>query len=281
VVTGALFTYVVMNAGDRATNIGRIPYAMRGAAVLAAGYAVYAFFGLPETRPASGAAKLGDGWAVARALGMLRDRSVLVLTLVAMPVAAIHTAYYLNIAPYLTDVIGVAPRYLGPTIAISQTSEVVFLFALGPLLRRFGYKTILTVGATAQAVRFLVFAWDPGAVVVMVSLALHGVAFACFFTTAILYIERASPQGVRHSAQTVFGIVLFGLGPALAGPYSEVFDHFTRNGRPDFRMIWYTQAAVALASAVVIVLLFRDRTRVGVAAGAVIEAEAAETGAEG
>jgi hypothetical protein len=60
-----------------------------------------------------------------------------------------------------------------------------------------------------------------------------------------------------------------------------VFDHFTRNGRPDFRMIWYTQAAVALASAVAIVLLFQDRTRVGVAVEAVVQAEAAETGAEG
>ena len=166
---------------------------------------------------------------------------------------------------------------LGPLLAawiiVPHGRGSVAWFALGPLLRRFGYKTVLTVGAGAQAVRFLVFAWDPGATVVIVSLALHGVAFACFFTTAILYIERASPPGVRHSAQTVFGIVLFGLGPALAGPYSEVFDHFTRDGRPDFRMIWYTQAAVALASAVAIVLLFRDRTRIGVAVGAVVEAE--------
>lgn len=279
VVTGAVFTLAVMNTGERATDIGRIPDALRAAAVLAVAYAAYSFFLLPETPPAKPVE--GERWAFKRAMGMLRDPSVLALTLIAIPVSTIHTAYYLNIAPYLTNVIGIQSKYLGPTIAVSQTSEVVFLFALGPLLRRFGYKTLLTVGAASQAVRFGVFALDPGAVPVILAISLHGVAFACFFTTAILYVERASPAGVRHSAQTVFGIVLFGVGPALAGPYSELFDHFTRDGRPDFRMIWSTQAAVALASAVGIVACFRDQTRSEARGEAVVRAEAAETGAEG
>ena len=91
----------------------------------------------------------------------------------------------------------------------------------------------------------------------IVSLALHGVAFACFFTTAILYIERVATPAIRHSAQMVFGIVLFGIGPALAGPYSQLFDQFTINGHPNFVAIWTIQAVVAGASALAIVLFFR------------------------
>jgi nucleoside transporter len=260
IVTSALFTYVVLRSGNQATDIARIPYAMRAAAVLAIGYAGYAFFVLPPTPPAD---SFGGQALSLRSLKLLSQPSVLVLMLIALPIAAIHTAYYLNIGPFLSSVVGVPLKLVGPTLAIAQLSEVFFLFTLGPLLRRFGYTAILTAGAVAQAIRFIVFALDLPAPFVIVSLSLHGVAFACFFTTAILYVEQVFPPRVRHSAQTVFGIVLFGLGPALAGPYSELFDRFTRQTAagavPDFRAIWWIQAAIAAVSAIAILVFFRQR----------------------
>lgn len=260
IVTSAIFTYVVLTSGDRATNIARIPYAMRAAAILAVCYAGYAFFALPATAPADTARGL---LLPIKTLKLLRQPSVVVLMLVAMPIAAIHTAYYLNIGPFLCDIVGVPLKLVGPTLAIAQVSEVAFLFALGPLLRRFGYTAILATGAIAQALRFAVFALNLPAPVVILSLTLHGIAFACFFATAILYIEQMFPSEVRHTAQTVFGIVLFGLGPALAGPYSELFDRFTKQTAagviPDFRVIWWTQAAIAAVSAVAILAFFRQR----------------------
>jgi nucleoside transporter len=261
IVTSATFTYVVLRSGDHATNIARIPYAMRAAAMLAVGYAGYSYFVLPATPPADTAS--GPLLSI-KAAEFLHEPSVLVLMLIAIPIAAIHTAYYINIGPFLSTDVGIPLKYVGPTLAISQFSEVVFLFALGPLLRRFGYTIILVTGATAQAIRFMVFAMKPAAPVVIISLSLHGIAFACFFTTAILYVEQMFPPRIRHSAQTVFGIVLFGLGPALAGPYSQLFDRFTRHTAagvvPDFRLIWWTQAAIAAASAIAILAFFRQHS---------------------
>ncbi len=93
------------------------------------------------------------------------------------------------------------------------------------------------------------------------ALPLHGVAFACFFTTAVLYVHRVAPPAIRHSAQTVFGIALFGLGPALAGPYSSIFDrmvvHTSAGTMPNFRAIWWAQAGVAAACGVAVIALFR------------------------
>ena len=260
IVTSAGFTYIVLRGNDHATNIARIPYAMRAAAILAIGYASYALFVLPATPPRD--TSRGPLPSI-QAFRLLREPSVLVLMLIAMPIAAIHTAYYLNIGPFLSDVVGIPLKFVGPTLAVAQLSEVLFLFTLGPLLRRFGYRTILTVGAAAQALRFAIFALNPPATLVIVSLSLHGVAFACFFTTAILYIEQVFPANVRHSAQTVFGIVLFGLGPALAGPYSQMFDRFTKQTVagviPDFQAIWWTQAAIAAASAIALLIFFHPR----------------------
>jgi len=258
--TSALFTYVVLRSGNHATNVQRIPWALRSAAILAMGYAGYAFFLLPATPPGNTSrdeqVSIGARW-------LLREPSIVVLMLIAMPIAAIHTAYYFNIGPFLSSAVGVPLRFVGPTLAIAQLSEVFFLFTLGPMLRRFGYRTVLVAGATAQAIRFAIFALDLPAPVVVVSLSLHGVAFACFFTTAILYVEHVFPPRVRHSAQTVFGIALFGLGPALAGPYSQLFDRFTRQTAagtiPNYPAIWWTQSGIALACAIAILFLFRPR----------------------
>jgi nucleoside transporter len=257
ITTSALFTFVVLRGDDHASNIARIPWAMRGAAMLAIGYAAYAFFALPATLP--GDSSSGPMVSIA-SLRSLAEPSAIVLMLIALPIAAIHTAYYFNIGPYLSSVVGVPLRFVGPTLAIAQLSEVFFLFALGPLLRRFGYKTILTAGALAQAIRFIVFALNLPGPIEIVALSLHGVAFACFFTTAILYVEHLFPPRVRHSAQTVFGIAIFGLGPALAGPYSQLFDRSTGAQGSGFATIWWTQAAIALASGVAIMLFFRPKT---------------------
>jgi nucleoside transporter len=254
IVTSSLFTYVVLRSTNNATNVGRIPMALRLAGAMAIGYAAYAFFLLPKTPPSDTS---HSPLLPTRALALLKHPSVIVLTLAAIPVSAIHTAYYLNIGPFLSDVVGIPLKMVGPTLAIAQLSEVACLYILSKMLKRFGYGTILTFGIVAQALRFVIFAINPPAAVVCISLTLHGVAFACFFTTATLYIERVSSPDIRHSTQTVFGIVLFGIGPALAGPYSAMFDHMVIHGLPNFKAIWWTQAAIAIACAMMVVLFFR------------------------
>lgn len=256
IVSSSLFTFLVLNAKDPATNIARIPWSLKTAAILAIFYAGYAFFCLPKTPPHPSS----DSHPL-EAFSMLRIPSVLVLSFTSILIACIHVAYYLDISPFLSAVVHVPAKLLGPTIAVSQTSEVLFLFALGPLLARFGYKKVLLLGAGAQALRFFIFAINPSAPIVIVSLTLHGVAFACFQTTAILYIQRLAPPHLRHSTQTVFGIVLFGIGPALAGPYSQLFNRFVRAGHPDFHKIWLTQFAVAAVCVVVVTFFFREEDR--------------------
>jgi nucleoside transporter len=267
--TSALFTYVVLRAPDRATNIARIPMAMRAAGAMAVGYAAYALFLLPKTPPAPpsvDAAPSTGLWA------LFRDRSVLTLALIAIPVAAIHTAYYLNIGPFLSDAVGIPLQWVGPVLAIAQLSEVGCLFALGPVLKRIGYGHVLMLGVAAQAMRFVIFAVDPPPVVVCVALTFHGVAFACFFTTSALYIAKVAPPAIRHSAQTTFGIALFGIGPALAGPYSQLFDrmvvHTATGTVPNFRAIWWAQAGIATACAIAVTVLFRPEPETAVTASA-------------
>ena len=152
-----------------------------------------------------------------RALSLLRNPSVLVLSAVAIPVATIHTAYYLNIGPFLSSVVGIPLKWVGPTLALAQLSEVFCLLALGPCLKRFGYLRILLFGIGAQAGAIHDLRHRPA------RLGRLHVAHAArdrlrlLLHDATLYIEHMCDPSVRHSTQTVFGLVLFGIGPALRG----------------------------------------------------------------
>ncbi len=261
-ISSACFTFIVLRGNDHAANISRIPYAMRAAAILAVCYAGYALFILPPTPPRDTDRGQRPSFQVLR---LFREPSVLVLMLIAMPIAAIHTAYYLNIGPFLSDVVGVPLSNLSGRRSPSRSSVKLFFYSFsGRCFWRFGYRITLTAGAAAQAIRFAVFALNPRAPLVIASLTLQGVAYACFFTTAILYIEQVFPPKVRHSAQTVFGIVLFGLGPALAGPYSQMFDQFAKPTAggiiPNFQAIWWIQTGIAAACAIALLSFFRPRT---------------------
>jgi MFS family permease len=80
---------------------------------------------------------------------------------------------------------------------------------------------------------------------------LHGLCYAFFYAAAFIYVEKVAPADARHSAQTVFGLILLGIGPVLAGFY---------NGwaPTDTRSFWLLQAGIAGAAAMVLLVAFRE-----------------------
>ncbi|MDP6358448.1 MAG: hypothetical protein QF473_25230, partial [Planctomycetota bacterium] len=53
--------------------------------------------------------------------------------------------------------------------------------------------------------------------IIVVSQFLHGVCFSCYYAAAFIYIDAIAEEDIRNSVQTVFGIILLGIGPILAG----------------------------------------------------------------
>src|SRR5207253_2846907 len=144
--------------------------------------------------------------------GLLRNRGFLVATLIALPISMIHTGYFIRIAPFVQS-IGLPLKWIGPALTVGQWSELVFLALLGVFVKRLGYKRVLALGCAAYVARFAVFASSTSAVAIVAAQALHGVCYGCFFAAAYMYVEHVAPADIRHSAQTVFGIIILGLGP--------------------------------------------------------------------
>ncbi len=100
-------------------------------------------------------------------------------------------------------------------------------------------------------------------IVGVASQVLHGFCYACFFASAYIYVERIADKDIRNSAQTVFGIIILGVGPVLAGPFLELLGRvFGEEGVvTDYAGMWFTLAAIAFLTTIGFGMYFRDETQ--------------------
>ncbi|MCX7018237.1 MAG: hypothetical protein WCK47_09215 [bacterium] len=95
---------------------------------------------------------------------------------------------------------------------------------------------------------------------IIASQALHGFFYACFFAGAYIYVGRLAGTDVRHSAQTVCGIIILGFGPVIAAPFRDMPAKVLINpqGAINYSLLWYTLSAVGLITGIAFALFFRD-----------------------
>ncbi len=257
-----------LEGGDRPDRLRLLADCLRVSGLIGIGYGLYAILCLPRTPPKRSSE---NPLAFLRAFRLLgENRGFLVVTLAALPISMIHMVYFFRTGQFLEQ-IGFDVKHVGPVMSIGQFSEMFFLGILGLLLSRLGYRWTLVLGGIAYVTRFVVFAYGTPETkeLVAVANALHGLCYGCFFASAYLYVERVAPSDVRHSAQTVFGIIILGLGPILAGFYNQYVLTFTLPNAvnaagtpvPDYARIWWTQAGVALLTTLFIALAFRAKLR--------------------
>ncbi len=192
--------------------VHRLADSLRFAGILSVGYGVFCLI-LPHTPPKRSVESI----AIVDSFALLRHRGLLVLTIVALPISIVYTIYIIQTAQFLPTLEGIRDSDILPVMSIGQFSEIFVLGSLGLILKRLGFRAVMTIGCFAFALRFAVFALGAPTSLVVASQALHGVCFACFYAAAFIYVDRVAPAHIRHSAQTVFGIILLGIGPALAG----------------------------------------------------------------
>jgi hypothetical protein len=148
-------------------------------------------------------------------------------------------------------------------MTIGQFAEIAVMAGVGILLARLGVRWVIALGALAYFLRYAIFATvGLPAGVIIASQALHGFCYACFFAVAYIYVDRLAEPDVRHSAQTVFGIIILGVGPVLAAPFLGLLANlFTgADGSLDYAALWRTLSAIGLVTAIGFAALFRDET---------------------
>lgn len=251
-------SYPPFIGGDFRPDVtARLIDALKFAGTLSFLYAAFALLFLPHTPPKKDAV---EKLAFAKAFRMLSIRSFAVLITASLLVSVVHQIYFMKTGQFLVFM-GLNDALIPQVMSIGQFAEIAVMFALGMMIKRLGFRWVIFIGAMAYFCRYAIFGtitlplWF-----IIVSQALHGLCFTCFFAAAFIYVDRIADEDIRHSAQTVFGIVILGGGPVLGGWLLGFLEKlFTPlGGQLDYSKLWYTLACIGLAAAILIATVFQD-----------------------
>ena len=219
--------------------------------------AVFSLF-LPHTPPKRAAA--GDGgFAWLKAASFLSKPFLLVLFAVTFIDSMIHNGYFLLAGNFLgSKTVGIKPEWIMPVMSIGQVAEILTMAVLGAVLAKLGWKTTMILGILGHAARFAVFALMPQNQVMIIAVqVLHGICYAFFFATLYIFIDAAFPKDVRSSAQSLFNLLVLGLGDLAAKWFFiPLQGQLTVDGQTDYRKLFLVPSAMALVAAVLLLVAF-------------------------
>jgi nucleoside transporter len=198
------------------------------------------------------------------AFSLLKQRSFLVFILCATLISIPLAMYYAYASPYV-GAAGIAN--VGGTLAIGQMSELVFMFSMPWLYRRFGVKPLLLVGMAAWALRYALFAIGDGGSglwAVYLGVALHGICYDFFFVAGAIYTGAiATPRGVNAQAQGMLTLFTYGVGMLLGSQIGALL-YAQLPASPsiaDWQQMWWYPAIAAACIALLFQLTFTDDRR--------------------
>ena len=243
--------------GAEVPNVtSRLADALKFSGIISISYGAFCFL-LPHTPPKRDAV---EKLAFKKAFDLFQYSSFTVLVIASLAVSIIHQIYFLQTGPFLSH-IGIPDSQIGPAMTIGQFAEILTMAYLGLFLKRLGFKKVITVGIAAYFLRYAIFGTTMLPVWIMVvSQAFHGFCYAFFFAAAYIYVDKMADEDVRHSAQTVFGIIILGGGPVIGGWLSGYLQNmYTVENVFSFSNFWYTMSAIGLVTMIVFFMLFQEQ----------------------
>jgi predicted MFS family arabinose efflux permease len=187
------------------------------------------------------------------ALRLLRGRTVAVYALCTLGVC-ITTPFTTQVLPLLLVHLGIPRPWLGPTLTIAQSTEMLSLALLPMLLVRLGLRGTMVLGIVAWAVGLSVLTVGRPVWLVISSLTMNGVCMCCFLMSGQLFINSKARGDVRASAQALL-MFLSGLGQ-LGG--NLLVGWVRRWARGDFSATFAVGAGLAILLVLVFLVGFSD-----------------------
>ena len=245
--------------GSEVANVtSRLADALKFSGLISLSYGAFCFL-LPHTPPKRNAV---EKLAFIKAFELFKEASFTILVVASLAVSIIHQIYFLQTGPFLSH-IGILDSQIGPAMTIGQFAEIITMAYLGFFLKRLGFHKVISIGIAAYCVRYAIFGTESFPVWVMViSQAFHGFCYAFFFAAAYIYVDKIADEDVRHSAQTVFGIIILGGGPVIGGWLSGYLQNvYTVNGIFDYSAFWYILSMIGLATTLFFYFLFQNQLK--------------------
>lgn len=225
-------------------------------------------FTLPHTPPR----KLGRNVSVGEILGLdalalMRKPSFAIFVVCMFLICIPLYFYFVNMGIYLTEL---GWSEIAGKMTLAQVSDVVFLFLLPVMLKKFGYKTTIAIGILAWATRYFLLERSVNAAealqttFIFAAILLHGVCYDFLFIAGQLYVDDEANERMRGAAQGFIAFILWGVGAfvgtMLAGQVMESHRLAESVGaiQHDWQGIWLLPALGASAVLILFLIFFRE-----------------------
>lgn len=120
--------------------------------------------------------------------------------------------------PVVLQSLQVSSSYVGVGFSVMAFSEAAMMMFLYKKLHRFKMEQLLVFSIVMIALKTVMFALAPNAVLLVLAQVLQAVGTGIFFPTAVRYISSIVEDKYTITAQTAYGAFSVGLG-AMAGNY--------------------------------------------------------------
>ena len=161
-------------------------------------------------------------------------------------ICSMAMACYFAFAALFVEKSGVKSENVGPLMTVGQWIEIIFMLSLPWFLQNLGMNTVLALGCGAWFIRFLFFASAGPLPFVIFGIAIHGICFDFFFGAGAIHMENEAPTAIRNSAQSLYGVLVYGLGMFIGTELSGWLNQFCtkettdESGATDRRTNWRT-----------------------------------------
>jgi nucleoside transporter len=209
---------------------------------------------LPHTPP-SGVP--GTSFAPIKAFQSLAVPSILVLFIVTFMDSLVHYSYFFWAGRFLPT-IGLPDNWVTPVMSIGQIAELATMAGLGYVLKRLGWRITMIIGILGHVVRFGIYSIGDSSLLWLVILSnlVHGIAYAFFFATVYIYVDENFPKDIRASAQSLFNLLILGLGPlasnALSGQLLAIY-------KTDYQKIFLVPLGIGIFATLVLAIFFHPK----------------------
>jgi PPP family 3-phenylpropionic acid transporter len=117
---------------------------------------------------------------------------------------------------YLKE-LGANETTMGWALTIGTICEVPVLFFANHLIKRFKSYGLMILSMIITGIRLLLFAASNTPNELLLLQLLNGLTFPAMWMAGVSYADENAPEGLRTTAQGLFGAASFGVGMAIGG----------------------------------------------------------------
>jgi PPP family 3-phenylpropionic acid transporter len=138
--------------------------------------------------------------------------------------------YYTYYAIYLKEKVGIAQQWVGLISNIGVVVEISFMMGFAWLLRRWGLKKLMIVGAGCVAVRMMLIALWPTPAVAIGTQLFHGMTVLVLLIAPPVFLNQHAEDRYRHSMQGLYAMAVMGIGRIVGNLIASPISRWSLQG---------------------------------------------------